>query len=153
MDLSVIIILVILAGPIFFIWKWVFKKFVKIEKLSEIATWVVTIIAVPLIYIGIINLWFYSMSYYPKQKFIKEKWFSDKEKRYELSQDLIKSQKLIGKTKAQVYQLLGDEGNSDSSDYWTYYLGFRPAFANIDVDLLDIEFKNGVVINVSQHET
>jgi predicted P-loop ATPase len=45
------------------------------------------------------------------------------------------------------------EGNIDTSDYWNYYLGFRPGFANIDPDVLDIEFKDGKVIRVRQHDT
>ncbi|MFB9865502.1 hypothetical protein [Rufibacter immobilis] len=76
-----------------------------------------------------------------------------KEKRYELSADIIDSKMLLGKTKPEVRQLLGDEGNTDLSDHWNYYLGFRPGFANIDPDVLDIEFKDGKVVKVGQHET
>ena len=93
------------------------------------------------------------MSYHPTHDFDKQKWFADKEKRYELSEDIIDSKMLIGKTKSEVRQLLGDEGNTDESDYWNYYLGFRPGFANIDPDVLDIEFKDGKVVKVGQHET
>lgn len=83
----------------------------------------------------------------------KKKWFADKEQRYEMSEDIIKTKVLLGKTKSEIRQILGDEGNTDESDYWSYYLGFRPGFANIDPDVLDIEFKNGKVIEVRQHET
>jgi hypothetical protein len=98
-------------------------------------------------------LWFFSMSYHPTHDFDKEKWFADKETRYELSEDIIESEMLIGKTKSEVRQILGDENNTDQSDHWSYYLGFRPGFANIDPDVLDIEFKDGKVIRVGQHET
>lgn len=152
-SIEIYFILLILGISNFFIWKWLLKKFIKVEKTRKIATWIATIMATPLMYVGLIMLWFCSMSYHPNHDFDKEKWFADKEKRYELSGDIIDSKMLIGKTKSEVRQLLGDEGNSDESDYWSYYLGFRPGFANIDPDVLDIEFKGGKVVTVRQHET
>ena len=93
------------------------------------------------------------MSYHPTYDFDKEKWFADKETRYNLSEDIIESEMLIGKTKSEVRQILGDENNTDQSDYWSYYLGFTPGFVNMDPDALVIEFKDGKVIKVGQHET
>ncbi len=93
------------------------------------------------------------MSYYPTHDFDKEKWFTDEEKRYEMSDNIIESNMLIGKTKTEIQQILGDGDNSDQSDGWYYYLGYRPGFANIDPDVLYIEFKNGKVIKVEQHKT
>jgi hypothetical protein len=93
------------------------------------------------------------MSYHPTNDFDKQKWFANKETRYELSNNIIESKMLIGKTKSEVRQLLGDEGNNNESNHWNYYLGFRPGFANIDPDVLDIEFKEGKVFNVRQYES
>ena len=152
-SIEVYFILLVLGIPTFFIWRWILKKFIKVGKTRKIATWTATIVATPLIYVGLLMLGFFSMSYHPTHDFDKQKWFADKEKRYELSEDIIDSKMLIGKTKSEVRQLLGDEGNTDESDYWNYYLGFRPGFANIDPDVLDIEFKDGKVVKVGQHET
>jgi hypothetical protein len=145
--------LLVLGVPTYFILRWILKKFIKVERVRIIATWMTTLIATPLIYSGLITFWLISISYYPSHDFDKEKWFSNKEKRYKLSKDIIESKMLMNKTKAEVQQILGDEKNSDQSDYWNYYLGFKPGFANIDPDVLDIEFKNGKVIRVGQHET
>lgn len=60
---------------------------------------------------------------------------------------------LIGKTKAEVKLILGDEENLENNDLWNYYLGYRPQLFGIDPDVLDIEFKDGKVIKVSQHQT
>ena len=60
---------------------------------------------------------------------------------------------LIGKTKTEIQQILGDGDNTEQSDDWHYYLGYRPGFANIDPDVLYIEFKNCKVIRVEQHKT
>ncbi len=152
-SIEVYFILMVLGVATFFICRMFFKKFIKVEKTRKIATWIATLIATPLIYIGIIMLWLFNMSYHPTHEFDKEKWFADKETRYELSENIIESKILIGKTKSEVRQILGVENNLDQSDYWSYYLGFRPGFANIDPDVLDIEFKNGKVIKVGQHET
>ena len=117
-SIEVYFIILILAIPTFFIWRWIF-----------------------------------SISYYPSKDFDRQKWISDKEKRYELSEEIIESEMLIGKTKAEVKQILGDEENTDDSDLWNYYLGFKPQLFGIDPDVLVIEFKNGIVIKVGQHET
>lgn len=152
-SIEVYFILPVLGIPTFFIWRWILKKFIKVDKTRKIATWTATIVSTPLFYVGLIMLWFFSMSYYPNHDFDQQKWFADKEKRYELSEDILDSKMLIGKTKLEVRQLLGDEGNKDESDDWNYYLGFRPGFANIDPEVLDIEFKDGKVVKVEQHET
>lgn len=106
-----------------------------------------------IIYVVIIFIWLLSMRQYPTHNFDAQVWFTDTERRYEISQDLIESEMLIGKTKSEVRQLLGDEGNVDESNRWAYYLGFRPGFANIDPDILEITFKEGKVIEVTQRET
>ena len=152
-SIEVYFILLVLGVPTFFIWRWFLKKFIKVDKTRKVATCTVTLITTPLIYIGIIMLWFSSMSYHQTNDFDKEKWSTEKETRYELSEDIIESEMLIGKTKSEVRQILGDENNTDQSDHWSYYLGFRPGFANIDPDVLDIEFQDGKVIRVGQHET
>lgn len=152
-SIEVYLIFIVLGIPAFFIWRLLFKKFIKDDKRRKIAIWMATLITTPLIYIGIIMLWIFSMSYYPAHDFDKERWFLDKETRYELSEDIIDSEMLIGKTKSEVRQILGDESNADQSDHWSYYLGFRPGLFNIDPDVLDIKFKRGKVIRVKQHGT
>src|SRR4030095_168385 len=112
MSVEVYFFLLILGVPTFFVWRWFLKKFIINNRTRKIATWTATIIATPLIYSGIIMLWLFSMSYYPTHDFDKEKWSANKEKRYELSGDNIESKMLIGKTKSEVRQILGDEGNT-----------------------------------------
>jgi len=146
-------IFIILGIPTYYLFRWLLKKFIKVDKTRISATWTATIIATPIIYFGIILLWLLSISYYPSHDFDKEKWSKDKETRYELSNNLIESKMLIGKTKSEVRQLLGDEGNNNESNHWNYYLGFRPGFPNMDPDVLDIEFKEGKVFNVRQYES
>jgi hypothetical protein len=152
-SIEVYLILLVLVLPTFYFWRWLLKKLIKTDKTRKIATWIATIVATPIIYVGLALLLFFYMTYFPESDFNKEKWFADKEKRYELSDDLIESKILIGKTKEEVRQLLGDELNTDNSNHWNYYLGFRPSLLGIDPDVLDIQFKDGKVVYVGQHET
>lgn len=118
---------------------------------QKIATWLATIIAAPILYILIFLVIICYITYYPSKDFNQQQWMINKEKRYELSQNIIDSKILIGKSKGEIKQMLGDEGNLENSDYWGYDLGFRPQLFGIDPDILNIEFKNEKVIAVSQH--
>lgn len=151
-SIEVYFILLVLGVLNFFIWRWLLKKNIKVERNRKFAIWTATILTTPLIYYGLIILWFFSMSYHPNYDFDKEKWLANKEKRYEFSQDIIDSKMLIGKTKSEVLQILGDKIDNEQNDNWSYDLGFKPGFANIDPDVLDIEFKKGKVVDVVQHE-
>jgi hypothetical protein len=152
-DIELYIILIILGIPTFYFWRWLLKKFISVSKTRKIWTWIATIIFTPIIYVGIVLLIFFRMEYYPNKSFDKQTWLQDTHKRYELSKDIIESKMLIGKTKSEVRQLLGDDaGNKDSFDTWYYGLGIRPEFGNIDDSYLLIEFKNDKVINVEQHK-
>ena len=98
-------------------------------------------------------LWLFSISYHPSYDFDKERRFSDQEKRYEMSHNIIDSKMLMGKIKSEVWEILGKKENTESSDIRSYYLWFEPGFMNIDPDVLDIEFENGKVIEVRQYES
>ena len=154
MSPEVPIIILIIAIPTYFLSKWLLKK-LKIgnESNRKYAAIIPTIILTPLIYLGIVIIWIFSISYYPKQDFNKEKWESNIEERYTMSKDIIESEMLIGKTKDEVIEILGAEYLTSNENNITYYLGFVPGFVSIDHDVLDIYFENGRVVLVSQHQT
>jgi hypothetical protein len=149
MGAELFFILAIIGFCSFFVWKWIFKKLMEEPSKINLATWVSTIVATPLIYLGIKILFIYSMFYYQEKKFSSTRWHSDAENRFELSKNLIDSNLLIGKTKKQVEQILGKMENF-KADEWVYGLGFVPSPGNIDPDILIVIFKNGRVIKVSQ---
>ena len=152
-SIEVYFIIIIIGIVTFFFWRWLFKKLITDTKKRKIATWFTTIFVTPVIYILIILAFVFSASYYPTHDFNKQKWVSDSEKRYELSENLIESKILIGKTKKEVTEILGEPDGSKQENYWSYYLGFKPSIGGIDPDYLDIEFKNDKVITVGQHES
>jgi len=98
--------------------------------------------------------------YYPARPFDKNEWQGQVEKRYELADDLINKKTLIGRTKAEVKELLGDETSysqtqmqqeiDEKSNNWIYYIGYKPRPMRIDADFLQIKFNNGHVITAEQ---
>ena len=74
-------------------------------------------------------------------------------RKYEMTDDLVDNGKLIGKTKEEIIELLGQEDVSLDGSRWTYYLGFKPSLLGIDPDVLEIEFKDGKVSKCWTRET
>jgi hypothetical protein len=107
----------------------------------------------PVIYVGLIIGWVSYVSYYPERDFDKEKWRTDIERRYEMTDDLVENGKLIGKTKDEIKELLGQEEVSLDGLRWTYYIGFKPSLFGIDPDVLEIEFKEDKVSKCWIRET
>jgi hypothetical protein len=147
--LDAYLIIIILGIPIFFIWRRLFRSTVPKQK-KLLITWLVTIFSTPVVYGAIVTILFLISSYYPDHGFNKTDWDNNKDDRYEYANNIIDSKILIGKTKADVQKLLGDEGNKQDSDDWFYGLGFTPG--SIDPDSIEIEFKNGKVERVTRHE-
>jgi hypothetical protein len=154
MSFEVPIIILILAIPFYFLSRWVFKK-IKLgnEQNRKYLAIIPTVIITPLLYVGIVLIGMFSMTYYPNIDFDKQKWEENQEKRYKMSKDIIKSEVLIGKTKAEVIELLGEDYHTYDEDHIAYDLGFVPELFNIDPDVLDIYFENGIVVKVGQHRT
>jgi hypothetical protein len=144
-------IMVAISLPVFLLWCWLLKRSIKSIIKRRVITLLITIFTTPLIYMGIIVVWLFCVESYPKNNFNRKQWLADKEKRYELSDDIIQGKLLIGMTKKQVKNLLGDEHENYGDDNdWGYYLGFKPELGNIDPASLHIEFKDGKVENVYQ---
>ena len=154
MSIEVPIIVLILAIPIYFLSKWILKKWnFGNEKNRKYLAIIPSVVLSPIVYIGLIYLWIFSISYYPTNDFDKQTWESNPEERYKMSEDIIESEILIGKTKQEIVELLGNDFYSYSENHIAYGLGFVPGLFNIDPDVLDIYFENGKVTKVGQHET
>ncbi|MFB9054239.1 hypothetical protein ACFFVB_14220 [Formosa undariae] len=110
-----------------------------------------TLIAAPFLFIAIAYIWVASSMYYPKHDFSTYHWKTNIEERYTMSSDIITSHMLIGKTKAEITVLLGDDFNTYNDNHISYYLGYPPKLLNIDPNVLDIYFENDMVVKVSQY--
>ena len=150
----VILIILFIAIVLFFIFNWLLKRSNKITlKYKRIIAIGLSILFAPLLYLISILSFVAIVSYYPEYNFNQQKWDNIPEQRYELSADIIESKMLIGKTKAEVILLLGEDFYECTPDHIAYTLGFIPGIFNIDTDVLAIVFKNNVVVKVKQHQT
>lgn len=158
MSLEAPIILLILATPIYFFSKWILKilKFGDNTSRKYLALILAAVLSFTL-YVTIGLILIYSIFYYPEIPFNQQEWSKNTEERYKMSSDIIKSEMLIGKTKAEVIELLGEEdfysGDDKDENHMIYYLGYVPGIASIDPDILEIFFEDGKVVAVSQRGT
>ena len=152
MSPEVPLIIFAIAIPIYLFFNWILKK-LKIgnDKNGKFLAIIPTVILSPLIYVGLIVIWIFSMSFYTKKDFDRSEWKTNVEARYEMSKDIIDSKILIGKTKEEIIELLGADFYSYGDNHIAYDLGFVPGFMNIDPDYLDIYLVNGKVNKVEQH--
>ena len=115
MSPEVPIIILILAIPTYFICKWLMKRLkVGTEKNGKFTALIPTVIVSPVIYVGLVMIWIFSVSYYPTNDFDKSEWNSNIEERYKMSEDIIDSKMLIGKTQEEVIQTLGANFSSNN---------------------------------------
>ena len=165
LNIFVHLILIIICGfPTYYISLWFLKEYLKVDKVIKTAIWPMTIILTPWIYYSFFIFGVNFNNNPPQAKFNKEKWFANKQIRHELVNDIIETKMLIGKTKAEVRQILGDDYNkheslqeyyfaevrqildkdnkNEQSLYWTYDLGNK----TFNRGYLGIIFKDEKVI-------
>jgi len=146
-------IILLIAIPTYFASRWVLKKQNIGDKQSrKLIAIVPAVLLSPVIYVGIIMIWLFAISYYPKQEFDKAKWEKNTEERYRMSQDIINSKMLIGKSEEEVILILGEDYSRFNENEIIYELGHVPGLLNIDPDYLSIHFENGKVVRVEQYE-
>jgi hypothetical protein len=147
------IIVLILAIPTYFISKWLMARLnIGKEKNRKFLAILPTVILSPIIYVGVIMIWISSISYHAPVDFNKNEWNSNVEERFKMSEDIIDSELLIGKTQEEAIQLLGKDFITVTRNEIIYGLGVAPGLFNIDPDYLSIKFENGTVVNVNRYK-
>ena len=152
MSPEVPIIVLIIAIPTFFILRWILKRFLKDKKTRNWTSFIGTIIIAPILYNGLIIAFFSYLFYEPQFDFEKERWFTDKNSRFEMSDDLVNSRILNGKTKSEIIELIGESENDNSTDIWIYDLGTSSAGFGWQFNSLRLTFKDGIVSDVKKLE-
>ncbi|RZJ67081.1 MAG: hypothetical protein EOO50_07405 [Flavobacterium sp.] len=135
MDWMFVLIVAVFAVPTYFLVRLLIGKSIVDLRKRKIAVWITTICATPLAIIG--TIWFvvWCVSYHPTRDFDRMRWKNDDRHRYELSENLIDSKLLVGKTKQQVIFILGEEDNPIASNEWEYDLGLKPSILAFDNDI------------------
>lgn len=153
MSKEVYIIILVIGIVTFFILRWTFRTFIKADKPRIALTWLGTIILTPLIYVALVAVLFSLLFYQPKRDFDKDKWFADKEKRYEMRDDLVDSGILKEKSKKETIDLLGPpDFGTDTTNVWNYDLGTSGTGLGWQFNTLLVMFDNDRVVNVEKQE-
>lgn len=153
MSPGVFVILLIIAVPTYFICLWRLKKLqAGTSKNRKWLALIPTLILSPAIYVGLFVIWMFSIHYYPTKDFDQTEWTSNTTERYTMSEDIIESRMLIGKTHTEVMDILGTDYSYRSESRITYELGFVPGLFNIDPDYLEIKLEDGIVKSVAQYQ-
>lgn len=117
-------------------------------------TFLVSLVISPFVYFymvyPMINIF---SNYHHKKYFTAELWREQPELRYEISDDLIDTELLIGKTKTDITELLGtyewlgwnEALKNHDSNIWNYNLGIEPGAFNTKKECIEIVFSNNKV--------
>lgn len=150
---EVFLILGVIGLIVFSISKWILRNRVKEGRYRNFLSVGAAFVCAPIIYVTLILSLLFSDSYYTEIEFSQAEWVSNPDERFKMSEDVIDSRMLIGKTQEEVTQILGNDFSQFESYRINYYIGFVPGMFRIDPDVLEIRFANGVVAEVKQRET
>lgn len=135
--------------------------FVKTIDKRKWLTFLLSLVLTPIIYFYVlyplINIF---SSYHHQKYFNSEAWNESPELRYEMSDNIIASDTLIGATKNDIMQLLGtyewlswnDSIKDNDTNKWNYGLGLKPGALNEQKECIELIFKNDKVIKINTYQ-
>lgn len=142
--------LLLLGIPVYYGFRYLLNKLDWEDRKREWVLWTLTLGSTPVLLVTLVLGFFMYINYYPHREFDKTSWDADPHKRYELMDDLITHKKLMGKSKAEVRQLLGEGSSGYAIDEWSYYTGMKPGFS-FGPTVLVIRYKDGKVNDVGSY--
>ncbi|HIU55913.1 MAG TPA: hypothetical protein IAB03_08935 [Candidatus Gallibacteroides avistercoris] len=142
-----IFIMLLLAAILYPLFRWIFRR-IKQHKIWAILC---AVILAPIIYTVIIWIVLFYVNFLPERSFNQEWWLNNSNKRYEMADDIINSGMLLGKSKQEVIQLLGEDyvNNENEEQAIGYDLGLSSESPYLPDKILNIEFEGDKVVNVS----
>lgn len=154
LSIEVYIICFLIAGTTFLFCKWLFKKFIKADKIRKLTALAVALIATPVIYLGLIRLLMLWITYTPSSGFDKAQWLTVKERRFEMADNIIKTKMLISRDTTEVKQILGDPTwRQSTTTAWIYDMGIGGGGLGFMFHHLVIKFDKGKVVVVEHAKT
>ncbi|MCB0445410.1 MAG: hypothetical protein KDC68_07130 [Gelidibacter sp.] len=135
--------------------------FVKTIDKRKWLTFLLSLILTPITYFYIIYpLINIGSSYHHQKYFNSEAWTEAPQLRYEMSDNIMSSDTLIGATKNDVKQLLGtyewlswnDSIKDHDANKWNYALGLKPGALNEQKECMELIFKNDKVIKINTYQ-
>jgi hypothetical protein len=120
-------------------------------------TFLVSAVLTPLVYFYAVYPMINIFSNYHHEKYFSSVLWQDKPSlRYELSDDMMTSEILVGQSKTAIESLLGkyewlswDDSKKDyNNNKWNYGLGLEPGAFNTEKGCVELSFKNNKVIDL-----
>lgn len=147
-----IVFCIVLAVPVFFLTKWLFKKSRLKQKFKVTATIAATLLLTPVVYLTLIYTFFSFLFHEPQEGFSKKGWDEKPSERNMMIDDLIQKKLLIGKDSFFVKNTIGLPSRSYSDSLalttWTYDLGMSPGGLGVLFHDMQVTFQHNKVVNV-----
>lgn len=142
---------------VIFILVFLFVKTIDKRKWLNI---LVSLVLTPLVYFYVFYPILNIFSNYHHQKYFNaEIWMEKPGLRYEMTDNILTSDTLIGKSKPEIQQLLGtyewlswnDSIKNHDDNLWNYALGLKPGALNNMKECMTIVFKDGKVTDIETY--
>ena len=149
-SMEVFVILLFISIPTYIFFYMLFRNRITDKVLRYLSILVSTIVLTPLIYAGIFTAFIYFLFREPPQKaFDQSKWIIEKNERFLMGDDLVKSKILNEKDTIQINQILGQPTWKDSlNTSWTYDMGSNVSGFGLLFHSLSIKFENNKVVSI-----
>ena len=148
---------IVIFNIIIFVLVYLFVKTIDKRKwLSIVVSLVLTPIVYFYVFYPILNIF---SSYHHQKYFNSEAWLEKPNLRYEMTNNILKTDTLIGKTKPEVQKLLGtyewlswnDSIKNHDDNLWNYALGQLPGAMNTKKECMTVVFKNDKVAQIETY--
>lgn len=149
--------LVVIFNLTIFVLVFLFVKTIDKRKwLSVLVSLVLTPLVYFYVFYPILNIF---SSYHHQKYFNSEVWIEKPGLRFEMTENILKSDTLIGKTKPEIEKLLGtyewlswnDTIKNHDENLWNYALGLKPGALNNKKECMTIVFKDDKVSDIETY--
>lgn len=149
--------LVVIFNLTIFVLVFLFVKTIDKRKwLSVLVSLVLTPLVYFYVFYPILNIF---SSYHHQKYFNSEVWIEKPSLRFEMTENILKSDTLMGKTKPEIEKLLGtyewltwnDTIKNHDENLWNYALGLKPGALNNKKECMTIVFKDGKVSDIETY--
>jgi hypothetical protein len=153
-SMEVFVILLFISIPTYIFFYMLFRNRITDKIKRNLSIWVSTIILTLLIYVGIFAAFIYFLLRQPPNKaFDQSKWIIEKNERFLMGDDLVKSKILNEKDTIQIKQILGQPTWKDSlNTSWTYDMGSNGSGFGLLFHSLSVKFENNKAVKIEHFQ-
>ncbi len=144
-----IVSIVVLACIMFFTTKWILKRFYPAKKVPVFLCVLSAFLLGPLLYLALIELLIFRISYTPENRFSKARWHVDPFSRFTMAKDITESKMLIGRDSNEGKKILGDpQFRRGPQTIWVYDMGHGGGGLGFRLHFLHVALDKGIVQKV-----